>query len=411
MAHALLSPSSSDRWFSCPGSINLIETLNIKSTVSKSAAEGTVAHRIGELCLSTDTYPASFLNQKMTVDGFEITVTQEMLDAVSVYVNYVDHYMSKLDIDDTIDIDEITLNVEMKCNLTSIGIAGLDGGTGDCVIINHRDNILTVIDYKHGIRHAVEVDCNRQLRQYALGALLAIDELIIYEDWKIEIVIVQPRAFHKDGPVRIEVLSNDDLYKWKDDALIPAALRTKEKNAPLVASESNCRWCPVSTCSARYKKVIASTMIDFKDNAPSLLPDLNLMTTEQKIKTLMHSKMIRSFLTAVESQVKDEMRDGSQAYDDNYKLVNSRAQRKLDDAAFDEITPLLDYLKDDEMYIKRTKTITELESTLKEKNYSGAEIKKILSLVTEKKQGSEKLVAFTDSREPSLLSVFKHLTK
>ena len=44
-AHAVLSPSSAERWFNCPGSVALIDTLPPEAfRTSKFAAEGTVAH-------------------------------------------------------------------------------------------------------------------------------------------------------------------------------------------------------------------------------------------------------------------------------------------------------------------------------------------------------------------------------
>ena len=49
MAHAKLSPSSAERWMSCPGSVALNEGKDDKG--SSYAAEGTAAHELAEKIL------------------------------------------------------------------------------------------------------------------------------------------------------------------------------------------------------------------------------------------------------------------------------------------------------------------------------------------------------------------------
>ena len=65
MAHARLSPSASKRWLTCPGSVALCEAQDEEQRTSKYAAEGTVAHEIGERCLLEHKEPKDFLGKVM----------------------------------------------------------------------------------------------------------------------------------------------------------------------------------------------------------------------------------------------------------------------------------------------------------------------------------------------------------
>ena len=56
MAHAKLSPSSAERWMSCPGSVALNEGKDDKG--SSYAAEGTAAHELAEKILRGIPQPA-----------------------------------------------------------------------------------------------------------------------------------------------------------------------------------------------------------------------------------------------------------------------------------------------------------------------------------------------------------------
>ena len=87
--HARLSPSASKRWLTCPGSVRLIESLDLPETFNRYAAEGTVAHEIHELALLAKGVAADHIGKKMTVDGFKFTVNDNMADAVQTSLDYV----------------------------------------------------------------------------------------------------------------------------------------------------------------------------------------------------------------------------------------------------------------------------------------------------------------------------------
>ena len=68
--HATLSPSSADRWMTCPGSVPLSE--GIVDTSSEYAAEGSAAHEIAALCLTNSSDAAAYVGRIVEIDTREI---------------------------------------------------------------------------------------------------------------------------------------------------------------------------------------------------------------------------------------------------------------------------------------------------------------------------------------------------
>lgn len=233
--HAKLSASSAERWMNCPGSIREIEQHG-KDTTNRYAAEGTVAHDIGAQCLQEGYEPEVFLDQVMTADGFEFTVDQGMLDAVEEYVGFCRGLKDR-----GIEHDPDTRHwVEHSLTDALVRLYPEFGGTADFVCWMPADKHLFVVDYKHGAGVMVEVENNSQLRYYALGALLSIDQPAD----NITIVIVQPRCEHEEGAIRRETFAAVDLLDFAGD-LIEAAKETEKEDAPLHAG-SWCKFCPAA---------------------------------------------------------------------------------------------------------------------------------------------------------------------
>ena len=113
--HARLSPSASKRWMTCPGSVAFCSSIKGREAPSKFAAEGTAAHELGEICLASGEHPSKQLGQYITADGMRFKVTLDMVAAVETYVDYVKEIAS----------EGGSLELEVRCSLTSLGIEGL----------------------------------------------------------------------------------------------------------------------------------------------------------------------------------------------------------------------------------------------------------------------------------------------
>lgn len=406
--HAKKSPSSSKRWMTCAGSNNLIDKLIEDGAIpedstSKYAAEGTVAHDLGEICLRDGVHPSKFLGEKREADGFTFTVNQNMLDAVEVYVNYINDQIHDALVQADIDLE---MHLEVWCSLSSLGVIGMDGGTTDCMLINREHEVIENIDYKHGAGVPVDVIGNTQTMMYSVGALLKLqEEGVDISNWQVYNTIVQPRAAHRDGPIRTESMSATELLEWSEETLIPAGHACDEEDAPLVPSDEGCRFCPAAgSCTALYEKTQMVAISDFEDDS---FPDPRIMTKEQKIIVMDHIDVIRSYLVAVENQVKLEMDGGSNDYEGKYKLVRKTAHRKFTEDAFDEdFSPLLDHMEPEEMYTKKPKGIGDIEKVLKKKfreeGYKGKGLDQIvgdvMSDVTIKPEGDIVVAPMSDKR-------------
>src|SRR3546814_2449740 len=112
--------------------------------------------------------------------------------------------------------------------------------TGDAVLYRPSTGELRVYDLKYGRGVPVEVERNSQELYYGLGATMAEPGRLVNT---VELVIVQPRAPHRDGPVRRWETTGMELPDWAVE-LVDAAKRTARPDAPMNTGE----WC--KSCTA-----------------------------------------------------------------------------------------------------------------------------------------------------------------
>lgn len=211
----------------CPGSVRLSRGRD--NTSSEFAREGTAAHALGELSLRRGVDPELFLGT--VLEGVE--VTDDMVENVRVYVEYCNL------------IGSVTAWIEKQFTLSALHPPAPMYGTADFIALDPTARKLHVVDLKYGQGVLVHVKGNKQLRYYALGALLTLDatERSLVDD--VVITIVQPRMLHADGAVRSETVSVADLLSFAIE-LLDAANATQAPDAPLHAG-SHCRFCPASS--------------------------------------------------------------------------------------------------------------------------------------------------------------------
>lgn len=235
---------------SCYGSVALSE--GVPNVSTQFAAEGTAAHYIASECLLEGERPDFYLGTVIEVEGFAIPVDAEMVAAVEEYVDYINGSEQAGD-EGTM---EQSLTPALKKLHPSLG------GTSDYIRWRAKEKLLEVIDYKHGAGVPVDVDDNKQLKYYALGALLSNPA------WKAEtvkITIVQPRCDHEQGRIRSYTFPAVDLVDFAGD-VVAAAKATEEFGADLVPSKKACRFCPANAankCPAIEKETNAVVAASF----------------------------------------------------------------------------------------------------------------------------------------------------
>ena len=143
--HSKFPASASHRWLNCPLSITKGSKIP-EPPSSIYALEGTAAHSLAEYCIRKKKNPKKFLGKKIK----KVKVTQDMIDAVGVYVKYclkkLKAVKSSYGIEHQFFIDKTDKKV---------------GGTIDFYFFD--ESTLEIVDYKHGAGIPVKAKSNKQL--------------------------------------------------------------------------------------------------------------------------------------------------------------------------------------------------------------------------------------------------------
>jgi hypothetical protein len=304
LTHSGVGASSMERWEKCPGSVRLCST--IPNTSSSYAEEGTIAHTLGEYKLKNGHFPMK------DPEG----VTEEMKDAVNVYVDYVKSLIQEIG-------NHKDNKVFLELRFEHKKIHKDFRGTSDCVIYDAKNKTLHVIDYKHGAGKKVYATGNVQLLYYGIGSAYTIKAPIE----KVKLTIVQPRF---EGEEQIDHWEVDflDLAEFQI-RVVDAIKKTEEKNAPLVVGEEQCRFCSAKpVCPALRNKALDLIKTDFQDTMmenghPAPLDQVKMGSVLMGIEAVEEwCKAMKSY--AYEQALKGRVPEG-------FKLVPKRATRKWAD--------------------------------------------------------------------------------
>ncbi len=362
MIHSKLGASSYSRWGECPGSVALSE--GEKGSESKYAEEGTRAHDLAQRILS-----GQAKDQLGEADD-------EMLEAVGVYVDYVNSLRDH-------PADKIWFKIEQKFDLSKYHPALF--GTADFVIYFYETKRLVVVDYKHGAGIPVNVvengHGNKQLMYYGIGAIQALN-LPVQE---LELVIVQPRCYHSDGPIRKWSTQPMSVMAFLAD-LIDDAIATEQPNAPLKVGDW-CRWCPAQAkCPALREKALVTAKEVFSQ-AESYSP-------EKLSETLHALPQIEGWIKGVREFAYREAQHGR--IPPGWKLVQKRATRKWRDGT-DEGKIASEFgLKTPECYDVKIKSPAQIEKLIPK------ELKKTLESMVVQESSGFTLAPDSDPRQQVL---------
>lgn len=373
--HAVLGASSSHRWMACPGSVRLSEGL--PDHESEYAREGSAAHALAETILRGETVALG-----APVPGHpDFEITDEMLEAVEVFVEYVREQArgNELFIEQTFDLDPLKPPAPMF-------------GTADAVVWDEENSHLHVIDYKHGQGVAVDADENSQLMYYALGAVVELRR----RPAKVTVTIVQPRGFHPAGPVRSWSFTWDDLKDFKDE-LFTAAERTQDEDAPLEVGD-HCRFCKaLPTCPAQAANAVEVAQTEFdviEETEGAALPAPADLDTEQLLVVLRAGDYVMDWIRAVHEHAIHLLDTGHEV--PGWKLVEGRSHRRWSDEEAAAKYLQGKGLKKNERYKMKLISPAQAERTLKSKGMLDGSWK--LEKLIEKPEGKPKLAPADDAR-------------
>jgi hypothetical protein len=312
------------------------------------AAEGTAAHELAEMCLIKDHEPAEYDGEEIVVDKddtvMKFTVNADMIDAVKTHVDYCRQYFG----------DHMT---EHKYQLPFLGKG--EKGTADFTALD--DGILHVIDYKHGRGVPVEATGNIQGLCYGLGAA----EHFKGKEWHtLRITIVQPRAYHADGPIRSWDVPRDELADYIINFAFYAKA-TQDPNAPLKVGDW-CRFCKAKPiCPQQLKEAQEVMEMDFSDETSKPVP-LNFLSDEQIADLVLNKiKNIEQWCQSVKDYAQSKAEAGTPV--PGTKLVATRAVRIFKDK--DKAEQVLSARYGEKVYNKKFMSAPQIEKAIGKKEF------------------------------------------
>lgn len=342
--HATWSASATERNWSCPGALAL--TMDLPDDTSLAADWGTVAHEVAEICLRESREAADFIGQTRKGKKFEIEVDDELAETAQVYIDFVRGRFGQCNASDSDDPAKWgSLAIEQRFSLSALKPPFDAGGTADAVIHDPRAKSIDVVDLKGGRGVAVDATENKQLRTYALGAMLANPGLKVDT---ITVTIVQPRAPHPAGRIRSETFHVADLVEWTGD-LLAAMERSKtameakfndlQPDAAWAAEYLKPgSWCDKTFCKARgFCPALQQAAYDaagvwFDDlDQPRLANAPDAMSPEALAQALDAADMIEGWVNAVRAYAHTQAEMGVTI--PAYMLVERIGRRRWKDEA------------------------------------------------------------------------------
>lgn len=386
-------------WLYCSGS--LIPNILAPDEAGEAAAEGTVAHELGEQWLKSGRRPVERIGEVVKIiEGtqiFEIEITHSMMDYVEQYVTWCweqdgDHY------------------VETKVYFSDLTPIPNQGGTADhCACLPGH---LIITDLKFGKGEQVFALNNTQLRLYAYGFFVMYDWF--YDFKKITIRIAQPRLDHFD----VWEITREELLEFAAWVKIRAAAAWKP-NAPRSPGPKQCLWCKVKgDCVARllfeermvddaFDDLTAEITVEDMANLKKRLdddldtwelrrPPVATLSVEQKVKLLAYRKMSERWWDQLYDDLLAMLVRGEKV--PGMKLVEGRSNRKYtsDEKAIEHLRSL--GLSDSDITRTEVRSFTDVEEALRKAGYRRADLPDLLKSITTKPPGKATMVEAGDPR-------------
>ncbi len=313
--HATYGASNSERWLNCPRSIRLIEDAP-PSRESEAAAEGTKAHA----CLEFLTK-----NRKNLVAA--IRSARELYDE-----EMIEHALDALRwaVARQEELPGSTLHSEKKVD-SSVFTMAEQFGTLDMSIVQPFGR-LVIADFKYGagvVRNPEGDDGNGdpQLIYYALAT--SYEHNHNFTD--VELVVIQPRAYHESGEtIRTHVMTIDELLAWAPK-FKAGVKRTLAPDAP-TKSGKWCRFCEAAPiCPTLKDDAMKRAQIVFSDETGlESTPEVTPFILPRLSQWLDSCDKLEAWIKKVREHALYVLERGGEI--EGYKLVPKRGQRKWRDS-------------------------------------------------------------------------------
>lgn len=380
--HAILSPSGSDRWAVCLGS--LAATKHIPNKSGSAAALGTCKHEDSERWLKYDALPV--IGHLRECDGFKFVVDEEYIRHVEYYVNYVRQQPGEH-------------HLEVRLNTSNVlGVAGQFGRSDDTTL-DYAAKQITVIDAKFGYERVFAR--KRQLKIYGAAAL---EQFEVFGDWEtLRLVIVQPALDWVDELVMTRAEVAAFVAEIRPAAMTAYGLwesgSADEIRRQLRPDPDACKYCPLSgNCPAEAEE---------KLNMFDTLPLAHPTTSDERLPVISLSnnelgtyrervEEIETWCAAIRKEAHERAMKGEKVA--LHKLVKGKkGNRAWVSGMEDSVKSSLEIvLGAEDMYKQTLLSPTQVEAALKKAKAPG--VYDAVKVFVHQPEGSLQLVHVSDPR-------------
>lgn len=393
-------------WAYCSGS--LVPNVIAPDRAGEAAAEGTVAHGVGEVWLNEGVRPDRLVGTVETIaegqQSFDIEIDDVMLDYVEMYVNWCIYLPGDHFVETRVDFSDLT---------------PIENQGGTCDHAACEPGRLVITDLKYGLGVRVYANKNTQALLYAYGFFRAYDWFYNFET--ILIRICQPRLDHFDE----WEITREELLGWAA-WLKERAFAAWCYDGPRTPGEKQCQFCKIKhDCKAFVtwverltdgvfdnldKPITADDMEDtiFRLDAGKnyhLKPvALDELTLEHKVAIYRHKSLISVWLDDLGKDLYERLKNGEKVPD--WKLVQGKMQRsfKNEDDAFEQLEFI--GLSEDQIRPRVMKSPAQIEDQLVKAGFKRKQLPDLLDPLIKKSPGNPTMVPESDPR-PSLNSFDK----
>lgn len=329
--HALLSPSSAQRWLTCTPSARLED--QFPDSRSSAASEGTLAHALGELLIRAKLklIPSKAFAPELDKIKADSQFEPAMYEYMDTYGDYVVEQFNAA----IAHTKDAKIFLEQRLDMTEYVPEGF--GTGDVVII--ADGVMDIIDLKYGKGVPVYAERNKQMMLYTLGALREFD--FLYDLAKVRMTIYQPRL----DTISTYELEVTDLRQWAEEELKPMAALAFEGKGEFAPGE-HCRFCKAkAVCKANADFNMQIAKYDFAN--PPILDDASIADI------LARADLFTKWIAAVEEHALNEAVNNGKHWP-GWKLVEGRSNRQYADQGAVETTLLTAGIPPEKIYAPKS---------------------------------------------------------
>jgi hypothetical protein len=383
--HSRFGGSAAARFFACPGSVALCEKVPELSP-SAEQLEGSAAHKLIELCLTSEQDPQDFVGRFVEFDGVRVEVPPEMADSVKDFVDDVRADKAR----------GALVFIEHRFSLSAFDPECF--GTCDAVTYFPDTGLLRVRDYKHGVGVYVEVRNNPQLMYYGLGAMMTLGKPVK----RVELCIYQPNWYGGEAAWSWDV-DPGELFEFGGE-LVDAITAARRPDAPLCAGDH----CRTSFCKARgicpeLERITLSTTgtdcIPYSGDV--LVPEPPKELSADRLAMVLKMRpLIMAWLNGAYALAVSEAQHGR--LPTGFKAVAKKTHRRFVNpelAARQAVRAFAGLIDEDDMYSRRIITPAAFERLLGKKTVAD-----FLTAYVEKPKGFT-LVPASDKREAIPLGV------